>query len=291
MIELNNLNSRIAKFKLIPDGKAPLKHGRNILRFSDYFLCKILIKRNWILIKITKNYQYIKPPDGIIEPFEMTTRIPHKEFVLELARNFFEKGESCKNEIGEWPLIYAHNMNNDLIEYSYDKSKRKVIQKLHKEDPESFLLVGSDIWSIEIKIKNGNYQITEFDNNLITNDIIESSTSIAESVFEGKKYEYKLSKYERNKHARKECLKHYGMSCQICGFNFHKFYGHAGSGCIHVHHIKPISERDGEHEVDYIKDLIPVCANCHLVIHSKEPIYSIEEMKKIINDNKSAYST
>ena len=37
--------------------------------------------------------------------------------------------------------------------------------------------------------------------------------------------------------------------------------------------------------VDPIKDLFPVCPNCHSMLHKIDPPYSIEELKKIINEN------
>jgi putative restriction endonuclease len=39
-------------------------------------------------------------------------------------------------------------------------------------------------------------------------------------------------------------------------------------GFIEVHHIVPLSA--GEQVVDPAKDLIPVCANCHRMLHHKK---------------------
>jgi predicted HNH restriction endonuclease len=48
-----------------------------------------------------------------------------------------------------------------------------------------------------------------------------------------------------------------------------------------VHHLRPISEIAEEYEVDPVKDLRPVCPNCHAMIHRTPQLYSIEEMKNI----------
>lgn len=40
---------------------------------------------------------------------------------------------------------------------------------------------------------------------------------------------------------------------------------------LNVHHIVPLGQIKGEYEVDPIRDLTPVCANCHATIHSTRP--------------------
>ncbi len=36
------------------------------------------------------------------------------------------------------------------------------------------------------------------------------------------------------------------------------------------------------YEVDPINDLIPVCPNCHTMIHKRKPPYSIDEIKEML---------
>lgn len=48
----------------------------------------------------------------------------------------------------------------------------------------------------------------------------------------------------------------------------------------------PISVRGGEYEVNPKTDLIPVCPNCHAMIHRQNPPLSIQELKDILNSNK-----
>lgn len=86
--------------------------------------------------------------------------------------------------------------------------------------------------------------------------------------------------YERNQEARKACIQHYGCRCAVCGFDFEQAYGEIGKGFIEVHHIVPVHERGGEYAVDPIKDLRPLCSNCHSMTHRGNPIYSIDELKK-----------
>lgn len=101
-----------------------------------------------------------------------------------------------------------------------------------------------------------------------------------EKYFEGALKKIFVNIYERNPKARNECIEHYGLKCFICSFDFEKVYGELGKGFIHVHHLKPISEIAEEYLLDPIKDLRPVCPNCHSMIHRTQPALSIEEVKK-----------
>ena len=99
---------------------------------------------------------------------------------------------------------------------------------------------------------------------------------------EGEQNTFTGSKYERNPKARAACLAHHGTACAICGIDFAKAYGPEFAGKIEVHHIVPLSQIGEEYVVDPIKDLIPLCPNCHTAIHSKKDgVYTIEEMKSI----------
>lgn len=94
--------------------------------------------------------------------------------------------------------------------------------------------------------------------------------------------------YERNAGARNACIAKYGSDCCICGFNFEATFGDIGIGFIHVHHLKPLSEIDGEYSVDPIADLRPVCPNCHAMLHRRVPPYSIHEIQSLLHLQKSA---
>ena len=115
-------------------------------------------------------------------------------------------------------------------------------------------------------------------NSFVSNDV---TTNINETFQEGKSKNITQTRYERNPEARKRCLNHYGFSCKVCDFNFEQHFGEVDKGFIHVHHINQIADIGKEYEINPIKDLIPVCPNCHAMIHSKRPAFTIEEIKKI----------
>jgi predicted HNH restriction endonuclease len=67
-----------------------------------------------------------------------------------------------------------------------------------------------------------------------------------------------------------------------CGFNFEEKYGSRGAGFIHVHHLNPIADAGGAYKIDPVADLRPVCANCHAMIHYKEPMLTIDELQRLV---------
>jgi len=99
---------------------------------------------------------------------------------------------------------------------------------------------------------------------------------------EGKVVQVFVNRYERNHQARQECVRHYGDKCFVCGFDFGETYGEIANGFIHVHHRTQLSEINEEYNVNPIEDLIPLCPNCHSVIHLTKPALTIEELKNIL---------
>ena len=129
-----------------------------------------------------------------------------------------------------------------------------------------------DVWQVEFindensdeEIKEGNFEFETFGK-------------------EGKRIVYYTSRYERSGKLRKEAIQHHGLKCSCCEINFGEKYGEWGEGFIEIHHVKPLSSLDKE-EVVYAKtDLVPVCSNCHRMIHRKKgEILSIDELSNII---------
>ena len=88
-------------------------------------------------------------------------------------------------------------------------------------------------------------------------------------------------RYERSRALRSRAIEIHGVSCAICGMNFENTYGSLGKGFIHIHHILRLSD-GGIRCVDPTNDLLPICPNCHSMIHRKDSPISPDELRGII---------
>lgn len=135
------------------------------------------------------------------------------------------------------------------------------------------------------QLKRGKQRLSDFRNfstESLPIRIYPDEIDYARTYKEGAVKKVTVNAYERNSKARQECIDRYGTVCCICGFDFEKTYGSNARGIIHVHHIRPLSEIGQEYNVSAIDDLRPVCPNCHTVIHSKFPAYSIEQVREML---------
>jgi 5-methylcytosine-specific restriction protein A len=100
---------------------------------------------------------------------------------------------------------------------------------------------------------------------------------------EGKEKTRIQTYYERNRKLRAQAIKIHGTKCAVCGFDFGEKYGPVGEGYIEIHHIVPHASIKKEHGIDPQKDLVPVCSNCHRIIHRPRDTWlSIDGLKKMI---------
>jgi hypothetical protein len=109
-----------------------------------------------------------------------------------------------------------------------------------------------------------------------------------EEFLEGSVTQVLVNRYERDRDARTRCIQHYGPICAACGNAMSDIYGSSVHGLIHIHHLTPISSSGEPRSVDPIKDLCPVCPNCHAVIHTTRPPRSIEEVQEMLRKQRGA---
>lgn len=97
-----------------------------------------------------------------------------------------------------------------------------------------------------------------------------------ELIEEGESKTVLTKSYERSRKLRNAAIEYFSrngiITCDCCGFEFKSFYGEKyGTSCIEIHHLKPIFQYAGKNVVqtidDALRNVLPVCPNCHRVIH------------------------
>ena len=71
------------------------------------------------------------------------------------------------------------------------------------------------------------------------------------------------------------------LACEVCSFSFASVYGLPAAEYCEVHHLLPLGDADGERKTS-LKDLAVLCANCHRVIHLRNPPFTIDEVKTML---------
>ena len=116
------------------------------------------------------------------------------------------------------------------------------------------------------------------------------------TINEGTQVIVKTKVYKRSSKLRTEAIKYhtdrYGrIKCKVCCFDFEEFYGEHGSGFIEIHHQKPVFQFDGE-DVERtisnaLENVIPVCSNCHRMIHRRRdtPLSLVEIKEHVRNEH------
>jgi len=185
-------------------------------------------------------------------------------------------------------------MRSDRSRLFFNKEFRKIIQKKYSHIYKMF----TSVTEININIKLPLFQFIRIHNKPLIFEVkfieeskckvIQLDTEQEEEEYyqvkkEGNVIEYYLKKYERNPHNRLEAIRIHGLTCFGCNFNFEEKYGDWGKDFIEVHHIIPLSTLEEEIEVNPETDLVPLCANCHRMVHRrKDKVLTLEELKVII---------
>ena len=156
--------------------------------------------------------------------------------------------------------------------YTYYGECRLLSATLKNEDPSEFEFLLLESISDDLDIE----QVVDYYLNTTNEDATGKGPSI-----EGNEVAVTHIRRERDPHNRKEAIKIHGHTCSICGFDFNVVYGEElANNYIEVHHIKQLSE--GVQIVDPTTDLIPVCSNCHKMLHRRRTgNITIDELKEI----------
>ncbi|ELA9391958.1 HNH endonuclease [Vibrio parahaemolyticus] len=179
-------------------------------------------------------------------------------------------------EIGDQVIVSANKKRRYVFEvtspYFYD-SENTIIGYAHQREVTLTMINPDALWHATSGVADGEsvqWALAKCNGTKKSEEIIYT---------EGKRYSVTSTAIERDQAARSKCLAHYGYSCQVCSIDFEQVYGEIGSNYIHVHHRVDLASQTGEHNIDPIKDLIPLCPNCHAMVHTQKPAMSIEKLK------------
>ena len=121
-------------------------------------------------------------------------------------------------------------------------------------------------------------------------EIFDENTTVAE----GTQAIIKTKVYRRSSKLRERVIQFYTvgdrMKCQACCFDFEEFYGKYGKNFIEIHHQKPVFQFNGDDLGRTIKEalenVIPVCSNCHRMIHRRRdnPL-TLDELKEYVQQD------
>jgi 5-methylcytosine-specific restriction protein A len=141
-----------------------------------------------------------------------------------------------------------------------------------------------------ISVENQSFEVTIYstiDEDLLARDIESELIENEEPRKEGAIKQYFGKRYERDSLNRKKAIKIHGLKCTVCKFDFEKVYGLRGKDFIEVHHTKPLFTLEGQVvAINPETDLVPVCSNCHRMIHRRhDNVLTIEQLKQILKSN------
>lgn len=192
-----------------------------------------------------------------------------------------------------WGLKYSSKIESviDVKKQSYRYGKSFVYKKYHLDVTRNNygldeIEIDRDLDNIlyEYKMVLSGYQIINESEYIFKEPEIDIKQEVGKEG--GRRVVTSLSA-ERNRSLREKALKYHGAKCIVCGFDFKEAYGEEyGENFIEIHHVQPLSENGiyNERLTDYKLDLVPVCANCHRMIHRKrKEVLSIEKLRSILS--------
>lgn len=99
---------------------------------------------------------------------------------------------------------------------------------------------------------------------------------------EGAKIAVESNRYERDRRNRAAAIAIHGYRCMACQIDLSTVYGEPAMGFIEVHHVTPVSQLGDSYHVDPRSDLVPLCPNCHGIVHRRNPPFSVEEVRTML---------
>ena len=99
---------------------------------------------------------------------------------------------------------------------------------------------------------------------------------------EGALTKVQTNRYERDRRNRAAAIAIHGTACKGCGLDMGAHYGSVAAGLIEIHHVTPVSQLGAGYVIDPVCDLVPLCPNCHAVVHRRNPPLSVDELDLLL---------
>jgi hypothetical protein len=276
----------------------------------DSASASILQQRGWTIEGKGTHYHYVNPPDGqsVSKHVEVRFEVPTDGEMIAVASRLhcdaqpnlpiFERVFGC-------PFLYlpAHTVlitteEIDLLGINGAEWIPPPPQTSQQKERAICRIGFGSLWEAEVRwaddgtpmltkypkceIKNDNQQLLFEEPVDLGHDLFDRKDFGSSAYVEGELEQVLVNVYERDRNARSACLAHHGTTCIVCGFNFYEKYGEIGHGFVHVHHVKPLCEIGERYIVDPVRDLRPVCPNCHAMLHRKTPCLTVEQLRAIL---------
>ena len=120
---------------------------------------------------------------------------------------------------------------------------------------------------------------------LPTEEVVENTESEVFGYPEGTVISVKANRYERDKRNRAAAIAIHGTACKGCGLDMGMRYGSVASGYVEIHHVTPVSKLGAGYVIDPARDLVPLCPNCHAVVHRRNPPLTVSELQVLLADS------
>ncbi|QFT90839.1 HNH endonuclease [Bacillus sp. THAF10] len=267
------------------DNKPTNKGSNNVSIFSKEDLNERLSDTSYVIGDETRYYiltlkMFLETATVGPYQYQVVVLENHQEVSKHTLENKDSKQLLTPSKKKGFELLFEHNpmVNiNDIsmVHYKQDRLKDTPWDKEPRVDLEALY----------------NKMDTKRLRNIVKHDVEMEKQQYASSYKDGEVKQYYGNRYERKSKNRLNAIEIHGTQCAVCDFKFEEVYGELGKDFIEIHHVKPLSTLDGAIEIDAENDLVPVCPNCHRMLHRKrEKVLSVGELKEIIQSQISIKS-
>ncbi len=169
--------------------------------------------------------------------------------------------------------IQTKNKSEEIKEEIKEQEKEQIKEDVKKEKEEK----EGTKEDIKEATKSNTINVDSYSSENVTNNNDEAR----DSEIKEEEVTSTLSNKERIK---KECIEYYGAICDICGFDYGYTYGEQYESEIEVHNVNGYNNDEDEilEDSDPVKDLIPICRNCHHIIHNSKNPVSVDRLREMI---------